>query len=55
VKILQIIPATGWRALFARRLDTGVLHLWTEPLIAWALVEDTFAAEGEETSSSNPW
>ena len=34
--IQHLIPATGWRALFARRLDTGARHLWTEPLIAWA-------------------
>jgi hypothetical protein len=46
--IQQLIPATGWRALFARRLETGELHLWTEPLIAWALVEETFAEEGED-------
>jgi hypothetical protein len=46
--IQQLIPAPGWCALFARRLDTGALHLWTEPLIAWALVEDTFTEEGED-------
>jgi hypothetical protein len=46
--IHQLIPAAGWRALFARRLDTGELQLWTEPLVAWALVEDTFAEAGED-------
>jgi hypothetical protein len=46
--IQQLIPATGWRALFARRLETGALKLWTEPLIAWALVQEDFAEEGEE-------
>jgi|SRR5882724_468475 len=46
--IQQLIPATGWCALFARHLDTGELHLWTEPLIAWALVQETFAEEGED-------
>jgi hypothetical protein len=46
--IQQLIPATGWRALFARRGARGELHLWTEPLIAWALVQEHFAEEGEE-------
>jgi hypothetical protein len=46
--IQQLIPATGWRALFARHLETGELHLWTEPLIAWALVQEDFAEEGED-------
>jgi hypothetical protein len=49
--IQQLIPATGWCALFARRLDTGALHLWTEPLIAWALVQEAFAEEGEDDIS----
>jgi len=46
--IQQLIPATGWRALFARHLETGALHLWTEPLIAWALVQEDFTEEGED-------
>jgi hypothetical protein len=46
--IQQLIPAIGWRALFAKRLETGALHLWTEPLIAWAVVQGDFAEEGEE-------
>ncbi len=45
--IQQVIPAIGWNALFARRLDTGELHLWTEPLIAWALVQEKFVEEDE--------
>ena len=35
------MPATGWYALYARRVETGD-ELRTEPLIAWALVEETF-------------
>ena len=31
--IRQLMPADGWRALYAKRLDTGALELWTEPLI----------------------
>jgi hypothetical protein len=46
--IHQLIPATGWRALFARRVETGAIQLWTEPLIAWALVEETFGEDGED-------
>jgi hypothetical protein len=46
--IQQLIPATGWCALFARRLDREALQLWTEPLVAWALVQEPFAAEGED-------
>ena len=52
--IQQLIPAPGWCALFARRLDTGELHLWMEPLIAWALVQEDFA-EAKTKPSSNPW
>jgi hypothetical protein len=45
MKILQIMPADGWRALYARRLETGDLALWTEPLVGWALVEEMFPDE----------
>jgi hypothetical protein len=41
VKILQIMPADGWRALYAERLETGHVELWTAPLMGWALVEQT--------------
>jgi hypothetical protein len=44
-KILQIMPADGWRALYAKRIESGELELWTEPLIGWALVEEIFPDE----------
>jgi hypothetical protein len=51
VKILQIIPAPGWCAVYARRVETGELELWTEPLIAWALVEEAFEDdEGDDAA-----
>src|SRR5688500_9796569 len=51
--ILQIMPADGWRALYAKRLATGALALWTEPLIGWALVEETFPDEdGQPTADT---
>jgi hypothetical protein len=39
-KILQIIPADGWSAVFAlRNHDTDDVNLHEEPLVCWALFE----------------
>src|SRR5882724_9169544 len=48
--IQQLIPAIGWCGLYAKRRDTGELHLWTKPLVAWALVQQDCSedAKGED-------
>lgn len=45
-RIVQIIPADGWFAVFASRLPTGEVVLQDQPLACWALIED----EDEEGS-----
>lgn len=37
--IQQIVPATGWHAVFVERGDNGEAKLSTIPLCTWALVE----------------
>ncbi len=37
-KILQLLPAPGWRAVWADE-EKGKVTLWNEPLVAFALVE----------------
>ncbi len=37
-KILQLIPADGWSAVFAD-VEAGELKLYTERLACWALLE----------------
>lgn len=46
--IHQLLPATGWFGLFAKRLDTGEVALWREPLVAWALVDEHYVEEGQD-------
>lgn len=36
-RIVQIMPADGWRARFAEKADG---REWDDPLVCWALVED---------------
>lgn len=38
-RIVQIIPATGWRALYVERGAEGEVELFTKILAVWALVE----------------
>lgn len=39
-RITQIMPAEGWRAVYATEGDQGKVELQAEPLVAWALVCD---------------
>lgn len=41
-RILQIMPSDGWgAALLVLDYDAGAPEVFEEPLVAWALVEDT--------------
>jgi hypothetical protein len=51
-RIKQIIPADGWRAVYAGTDEHGVLSLVSDPLIAWALVTDP--SEDEYPDSIEP-
>ncbi len=37
-KIIQLIPAVGWRAVYANSEDRNLT--WTSDLVAWGLVEE---------------
>ncbi len=39
-KILQVMPADGWRALYVSRAPGGAAALEAIPLVAWSLWED---------------
>jgi hypothetical protein len=40
-KIIQIMPAEGWRALYFHRGDAGEVVFEEEPLVCWALMEES--------------
>lgn len=39
-RITQIIPADGWRAVYADTDEHGAITLFAEPLVAWALLTE---------------
>lgn len=39
-RITQIMPADGWRVVYATEGEQGEVELQTEPIVAWALVYD---------------
>lgn len=51
-KIVQIMPANGWRALFVGKSED--LEQWTDPLVCWALVEDDLTWQGQDIRRKPP-
>jgi hypothetical protein len=45
-KILSVMPADGWRALFAYRGEDDKVVMYTRPLAAWALVRRKYRQDG---------
>jgi hypothetical protein len=44
-KILQMIPAVGWHAVFVERGEASEAELYSIPLCCWALVEQDDAGD----------
>lgn len=47
-KIIQIMPAEGWKAVHAARGEDGGIELSEETLVCWALVETPPSPDEEE-------
>jgi len=53
-RIRQLLPADGWRVLYAGEDEHGAVDLWAEPLIAWALITDPDADSDEDADEIHP-
>jgi len=54
-KILQIIPAGGWRAVYAVRQEDGTYKQEASPLVCWALIKHPEHGVIVEGMESGDW